>query len=360
MTRSEFGSITRLDGKRWKIRWSETDEDGRRVQRSRNVRGSRRDAERELARIALDHGRRVPQPTMTLADYWTEYRADIERLAPQTVDGYVRAWETYVEPLFGNCVMEQLTSREVRRRLLTLEAPGAQRNAYKLLRQMYNAANADDLVENMPIKKHMRLDEPRRRDTPTFTLDEVPAFLDAIHGADIEAVALCQLFGGLRREEATGLRWSDFRFETVPTIHGETATAYIAIQRTAQLIGGEVVEGAPKTQRSARTVIVSGYPARRLAEIAGEGWLNGGDKLGNPETYASRLSTICANAGLPHMTPTGLRATFSTIHQQLGTPDTLVSMMMGHTQISTRYRHYLSANEDAMKRAASALSGAVG
>lgn len=359
MTRSEFGSITRLDKNRWKIRWSET-VDGQRVQRSRNVRGSRREAERALARIAADSGRRVPQPTMTLAEYWPEYRADIERLAPQTRDGYERAWNTYVEPLFGDCVMEQLTSREVRRRLLTLDAPGAQRNAYKLLRQMYNAANADDLVENMPIKKHMRLDEQHKRDTPTFTLEDVTRFVDAIHGTDAEAIALVQLFGGLRREEATGLRWTDFRFENVSTLHGETTTAYIAVQRTAQLIQGEVVIGAPKTHRSERTVIITGYPAERLAHIAGEGWLNGGNKPGNPETYASRLATICRNADLPHMTPTGLRATFSTIHQQLGTPDTLVSMMMGHTQISTRYRHYLSANEDAMKRAASALSGAVG
>lgn len=359
MTRSEFGSITRLDKNRWKIRWSET-VDGQRVQRSRNVRGSRRDAERALARIALDQGRKVPQPTMTLADYWPEYRADIGRLAPQTVDGYERTWARDVEPLFGSCVMEQLTSREVRRRLLTLDAPGAQRNAYKLMRQMFNAANADDLVENMPIKKHMRLDEPTKRDTPTFTLEEAARFTDAIRGSDVEAVALCQLYGGLRREEAAGLRWTDFRFENVSTLHGETTTAYIAVQRTAQLIQGEVVIGAPKTHRSERTVIVTGYPAERLARIAGEGWLNGGDAPGDPEAYGRALSKLCRKSDLPHMTPTGLRATFSTIHQQLGTPDTLVSMMMGHTQISTRYRHYLSANEDAMKRAASALSNAVG
>lgn len=356
MTRRAYGSIKNLGNGRWLVRWQDGyDENGKPRRPSHVVRGTARDAELYLSAKAAEHGKRHQLPDMTIADYWHEYRRDIERLSVQTVRGYERVWSRHVEPLFGDCVMEDLTSRELRRRLLTIESAGAQRNALKLLRQMYNAAIADDLVENMPIKKHMRLDKVKQTETPTFTLEEAARFLDAIHGADIEALALVQMLGGLRREEAAGLSWSDFRFDSVPTLHGESKRAYIAIQRTAQLIDGAVVVGEPKTQRSRRTVLIVGVGAERLKEIAGHGWLNGGDALGNPETYGSRLATICRNAGLPHMTPTGLRATFSTLQQQLGTPDTLVSMMMGHSQLSTRYRHYLSANEDAMLQAGSAL-----
>lgn len=356
--RSEFGSIERLDRNRYKIRWSEY-EGGKRRQRSKNIRGTRRDAERALARVALDKGRRVSNDSLTISEYWPEYLATIERLSLQTRRGYERAYFRYVEPLFGSCVMEKLTSREVRRRLLSLDAPGAQKNAYKLLRQMYNAAIADDLVENMPIKKHMRLNEPRRRVTPTFTIEEAARFVDAVAGLDIEPLALLQLFGGLRREEACGLKWSDLAFEDVQTLGGVSCRAYVSIERTAQLIDGSVVLGEPKTERSARVVVIAGAVSERLRELSGVGWVNGGESLANPETYAARLSTVCKHECLPHMTPTGLRATFSTLHQQLGTPDSLVSMMLGHSQLSTRYRHYLSANKDAMIRAASSFDNAL-
>ena len=124
-----------------------------------------------------------------------------------------------------------------------------------------------------------------------------------------------------------------------------------------------MVIGSGKTELSRRDVLISGYPAQRLAEIAGEGWLNPSKKAvgecGNPQTYAQRLKTIQRNAGIAEVPPTGLRATYSTLHVQLGTPDALVSQMMGHSQIGTRYRHYLGENVDAARVAAAALGGLV-
>lgn len=362
MTRRSFGQIKRLSEDRWQVRWpAGYHANGKRREKSEVVRGTRADAERRLARAMLDAGVETTFFDMvTLEEYWdVDYSREIQRLAPKTVDDYTRTWESTLKPLMGRLAMSRITARQARQLLLTIEAPGQQRNAFKLLRQMLNLAAADGIIDYNPLPRQMRLDKIHHRETQVYTAAELPAFLEAINGEDVEAMALCQIFGGLRREEATGLRWSDFRFENVPTLHGGRKTAYIAIQRTAQLIGGEVVLGEGKTDKSRRTVIISGYPAERLAEIAGSGWLNPSKKVdgecGNPQTYAQRLKTIQRENGLREVPPTGLRATYSTLHAQLGTPDALVSMMMGHSQLNTRYRHYLGANVDAAEAAAAAL-----
>lgn len=360
MTRRRWGSITKLDDDRHLVRYPDGyHSNGKRRRASHVVRGTYRDAEMFLAARMLDAGEDASEllDDMTLAEYWAGYYSrEIERLAPKTVNDYRSTWARYLDPLLGDAKLADITARSVRQALLTLPSPGAQRNAYKLLRQMLNIAASDGVIDFNPLPRQMRLDKVKHRETKVYTLGELPAFLDAIYGTDVEAVALCQLFGGLRREEATGLTWSDFRFETVPTLHGDTTTAYIAIQRTKQLIDGEIVIGEGKTDRSRRTVIISGDIAERLRELAGDGWLLDD----TPTYYASRLKTLQRHAGIRQVPPTGLRATFSTIHAQLGTPDALVSMMMGHSQLGTRYRHYLGANVDAQKVAASSFNRAFG
>lgn len=362
MTRRTFGQIKQLGEDRWQVRWPAGYHDnGKRRTKTEVVRGSRADAERRLARAMLDAGVETTFfESITLAEYWdVDYSREIQRLAPKTIEDYTRTWESTLKPLMGHLVMSQITARSARQLLLTLDAPGMQRNAFRLLRQMLNLAAADGIIDYNPLPRQMRLDKMQHRETRVYTAAELPALLAAIHGTDVEPLVLVQVFGGLRREEATGLRWTDFRFEDAPTLHGARKTAYIAIQRTAQLIGGKVVLGKGKTDKSRRTVIISDYPAERLEAIAGSGWLNPSKKVdgecGNPQTYAQRLKTIQRENGLREVPPTGLRATYSTLHAQLGTPDALVSMMMGHSQLNTRYRHYLGANVDAAEAAAAAL-----
>ena len=228
MTRRSFGHIQKLGDDRWRVMWpAGYHADGRRRTKSEVVRGSRADAERRLARAMLDAGMETAFfDSITLAEYWdVEYSREIARLAPKTVEDYTRTWESTLKPLLGSQRMSSITARSARAALLTIDAPGQQRNAYKLLRQMLNLAAEDGIIELNPLPRRMRLDKVEKRPKKLYTAAELPAFMDAIRGTDVEAMALCQLFGGLRREEATGLRWSDFRFEDVQGIHSAQKTA---------------------------------------------------------------------------------------------------------------------------------------
>lgn len=358
MTRSQFGCVRRLDEGRYRVYWSEgVGDDGKAVRRSKVVRGSRRDAEMFLAARALDAGNaELYADSMTLEEFWAmEYARDIERLAPQTQDSYRRVWERHVRPLFGSDDMGATRARDIERRLLTLPSPGAQVNAYKLLRQMYNRAYDIELIRENPMSRRIRIDKQRKREPEVYTAAELPAVLEAVEGDFVEPFVILGLMAGLRREESTGLRVGDFSFRDEETVTGKRKAAYIAIQRTAQLIGGEVVVGKTKTDRSERTVVVVGRCAERLETYVSRcsDWLNERDgSCGDPERVAQRWKRLCARKGIRYVPMKNLRTTYSTIQAQIGTPDTLVSMMMGHAQLGTRYRHYMGANVDGAVAAA--------
>ena len=372
MSRSVFGSIDYVREGAYRVRWEAGFDPvtGKRRRKSKTVYGTRKDAERFLAARALDSGKGPANALaeMTLDQYWeADYSREVAKLAPGTVNDYAHTWQTYLRPILGDEPIGAITARTARQRLLSLAAPGAQNKAHKLLRQMLNVAAADGIIDVNPLPRTMRLDKITHRVTATYLMDEIPAVLEALRGTDIEPMVLCSLMGGLRREEACALRWGDLAFNEVDTLQGKYMACYVKVMRTAQLIAGEVVVGPTKTERSTRTVVIGGVVAERLSQLSAgfqpTQWMNPSKKepgaCGNPQTVASRWRTVCANAGLRHVPFTGLRATYSTMQQELGTPDTLVSMMMGHTQLGTRYKHYLSANLPAMEQAAAVLGRAV-
>lgn len=369
MTRRRIPEPQFIDTDTYRIRWEGAPDPatGKRRQRSRTVHGSLADAKRELMAELLRAGRDDEVDltgALMLRDYWErEYSRDIQRLSPQTVAGYTRDWERVVEPLFGSVDMRSVTRRALRRMLLDVQPPGRQRHAHKLLRQMFGQAHADELIESDPMAGRMRLDRVERREPAAYTLAEAVEVLRAVEGDRVEPFVVMGLCAGLRREESCALRWGDFRFEVEDTVQGERVAAYVRVERTAQLIGGEVVVGRTKTERSTRTVVVTGWAAERLRSLAEgrTGWLNDRDgECGDPESVARAWKRLCGRAGLRFVPMKGLRTSYSAIQAQLGTPDTVVSMMMGHTQLSTRYAHYMGAGGDAAKGAADALGRALG
>lgn len=369
MTRRRIPEPQHVDKDTYRIRWegAPDPDTGKRRQHSRTVHGSLQDAQRALMDELLRAGRSDEVDltgALTLRDYWErEYSRDIQRLAPKTVDDYTSDWERLVGPLFGEVDMRSASRRAIRRMLLDVQPPGRQRHAYKLLRQMFNAAYFDELIDQNPMQGRMKLDRVPKREPEAYTLQEATQVLEAVRGHWLEPFVIMGLCAGLRREESCGLKWEDFRFEVEDTTSGKRIAAYVRVERTAQLIKGKVVVGATKTERSTRTVVVTGYAAQRLKECRSEraGWLNErSGECGDPERVMRAWKRFCAKSSLRYVPLKGLRTSYSTIQAQLGTPDTVVSQVMGHSQLSTRYSHYLGAGGDAAKGAADALGRALG
>lgn len=341
--RAALGAIQRLGKDRYRVSIEgKPKPDGRRTRRTKVVRGTRDDAEVELAKMKLDAGKDVDADGMTLSRYWEAFYAPtLSRLAPSTQAGYKRAWRTLVEPLFGSCEMDGLKARDIERRLLTIEKPGEQRNAFKLMRQMYNEAYRDEIVDANPFHRRIRLSRMPKSEQAVLLLDDIPAWLDAVNGSRWEPVLLVMLFGGLRREEACALYWEDFDF-------GVDACS-IRVEKALTEVNGRLHEGPTKTVDSTRTVFVAGWPASRLLELSGAGPLVP-DANGNrmaPDKISREYRKMMQGKGAKYVPMKNLRNSYATIMQGLGASDSLISKSLGHTNLKVDYAHYFAANAPA-------------
>ena len=120
MARRREGEVVARGPGRWMIRWSVglDESTGRYRAKSKTVRGTRRDAEKELRRIqrTRDEGLYVEPSRETLnafLDRWLETSAS--RLSPRTLVDYRWLLKTYVRPHLGHLRLEQIRPRDVGR-----------------------------------------------------------------------------------------------------------------------------------------------------------------------------------------------------------------------------------------------------
>jgi len=351
--RSELGQIQKLGKDHYRVHVEgKRNPDGTRNRPSKTVRGSFDDAKTELARLILDSGKQVDSD-ITLEEYWTVfYEPSIADLAPSTRSSYAYAWNL-VKPLFGDRTMSTLKARDIERGLRSIEKAGNQRNAYKLLRQMFNEAYRDELINENPMSRRIRLKRMDAYEPEILLLNDVPAWLDAISGTKYEPVLLVMLFGGLRREEACALFWDDFIFGN--------GWCSIYVYKTLTEVRGTLVEGPTKTAQSTRFVYLSGYPAQRMTELATFGPLvrdSNGNRM-RPDKISREYRNLMKDKEAKYVPMKNLRNSYATIMQGLGVSDSLISKSLGHTNLQIDYAHYFAANAPAHMQNAATLGNAV-
>ena len=353
--RSASGSITRIDDARYRVSVELPPVDGKRRRVSRTVRGTRQDAEIELARLKLENCKPTSHANMTVGEFWQAvYLPSLVHVKPRTKAGYESDYERLVEPRFALDPLDALTPAYIERRLWEIESPGSQRAAFKLLRQIVNYAYGEQFTDNNPFLRHIRLKPLPKKPIRTYTPDEQRTLLDAMRGEHIEPVILVMLCGGLRVEEACALYWRDLSFHD--------GRCYISIDKAYLLVDNKPVEQpTTKTTDSKRIAVISGYAAQRLGAIRAD--LRPGmstplvsNRKGvrmRPDVIRARYNVIVERAGLPRDVPLkNLRHTFASSLHALDIPDAAISHALGHDNLSTAYNHYLAAEVAQFERLA--------
>ena len=252
------------------------------------------------------------------------------RLRASTLEGYESALRLHVLPEWEDAEVESIGYEAVQRWVDSFGLPGAAEKAYKTLRQVIRWA-IRRLRVAMP-DPTVGVELPRKPAHRPRTLDarQSRAYLRALWGHECEAVAVCALTLGLRRGEACGLRWEDVNL----------ATGEVRVRRSRQrLSSGEVVEVAPKTERSARSCWLPRFAVRRLRQLR-----RGATGLLcalPPDAAARRLRSACRAVGAPWVSMTELRHSWATLAVEAGVGIETVAMMLGHTDVSTAYEHYI-------------------
>jgi integrase len=342
--------------------------------------GTKRAAERELARLIADQDREpvaapdqpvVWGPTTTINDAIAAWQLNgWEDLSPKTVLRYESVWNVHIRKSIGRRRIATLSPYDLERYFRGLKQAGLSEGSVRMVRAVIHRACrlarrwSGNVLPNpvgdteLPVWK---LDErPEKVRAPE--VGEVLALLAAARRSDLRfAVFLLTLAAtGVRRGEACALRWSDLDWEAGTLRVDEAVVA---------ARGGAVVRG-PKTRASVRTVAVDdgtmkeiallrdrqrdlaaacGVPVRSDAFVFS--FEPGGQLPPYPDSFSHALARVRAEAGvsadlhlhsLRHFHATALDAVISEAQKQARLGWSTVQMA----------RHYTDTVVDEDRRAA--------
>jgi integrase len=264
----------------WQLRiYLGRDESGRVRHRNVTVEGTKRAAERELARLVADQERtpeRSPRddeqlwgPSTTINDAVDGWRLNgWQDLSPNTVRGYEGVWRRHVRDSIGRRRIATLSPYDVELYFRKLKAAGTGGTTIRLVRALLhrscrlarkwsgnrlpNPISDTELPSYTPAERPVAVRSPER--------DEVLDILrEATASADIRVAIIVRLAAatGMRRGEACALRWHDV----------DQVSATVSIDEGAVSDGGTTIARVPKTRASVRRVAVDLTTMASLAEL---------------------------------------------------------------------------------------------
>ena len=334
--------------------------DGRRRQREEMVRGTKRDAERQL-RKRLDEvetGTFVPprQP-VTLRQYLREWLATYgpANLKKRTVADYESMYRLYLLDAIGDVKLTELRPEHVEAvyqdMLKRGLAPSTVVHLHRVLNRPLVLAVRSRRIAQNPLSM---VTPPRvvRQQRDVWSVEQVKTFLAAIGANDFRDWFELSIYTGLRREEMAALRWQD--------VDLGSGTLRVMVIRVSVPRLGVVVE-TPKTPKSARRISISPEAVAVLHRArddqgkrranAGELWQETGyvftDAKGepiHPDLATKAFTEVVKQTGLPHMTLRDLRHLHATLLLLGDVHLKVVSERLGHSSVTVTgdiYSHVL-------------------
>ncbi len=214
--------------------------------------------------------------------------------------------------------------------------------SYALLNQALSRATDLELIPRNPLLKVARPHVPKVKRL-VWTPEQARRFREVIREDRLEALWLIALLVGYRRSELLGLRWQDIDWEG-HMLHMRHTVTFVRGQRIAR-------EGG-KNRSSLRSLIVPREIIETLAHrrvdlelerrAARASWrehdLVFPSAVGTalPEsTLREHLDALCTRAGVPRLTPHGLRRTYTSLTRLKGLDIKVISERLGHSSVVT-------------------------
>lgn len=325
---------------------------GKRVRRTVSA-PTMTEARRKLRALQRQVSEGILPTDMTVEQWlrhWLDKVAEVE-LRARTVQGYRGYAERWIIPTLGRHKLVALKTDHVRAMHERMRAAGKSpttiRQAHMILRSALDeAVNSDRIRDNVA----KRVKAPKAADDHHGVLsrDDTMALLDllAAYGDDglwdVASRYGVALMAGLRQGEALGLRWEDVDL----TVGSES----LHLQRTIQRQKGKglVVEDV-KTEGSARTVPLVGPVAVALREhrrTAPDGYVWGGEKPTDPRRDWGTWKGLLWSAGVEDKPLHAARATTASLLDYAGVSLRTIAEILGHSQISTAWAHYVHSDEE--------------
>jgi integrase len=306
---------------------------------------------------AVRRGELKPSTRQTLAEYAEKWIDGIKSgtvldragktYKPSVIRGYERSLRKRVLPVLGHKRLADVTRHDVQALADRLRgdglSPSTVTNTVMPLRAIYRRAIRDGLVSVNPTS-NLDLPAANSRRIVHVSKEDVAEFL-ASQPDDIRPLYATAAYGGLRRGEIRGLRWSDV----------DLANSEIHVRRGWDDKDGEI---DPKSLKSARTAPIYGilrdYLDEHKMRTGGSGDnLVFASKHGKPFTstnIARKGKRAARAAGVRYYGLHDLRHFYVSFSVDMGLDLAQIGDYVGHSSayMTDRYRHLL---EDARQRA---------
>lgn len=252
----------------------------------------------------------------------------ISKRAASTVAGYDSSMRLHVLPRWGECEIEDICPDDLQEWIDSFELTGAAEKAFKCIRQIIRWWIRKKRLHIADPTTYIELNPKKPYRPEVLDAVEVSEMLRCMWGHWAEAVCICSITLGLRRGEACALEWSDINLKT-----GE-----VRINKSRQYVNGQIITVKTKTEKSTRSCYLPKFARQRLKQIKGKGLLIGD---ASPDKVARSIKTQCKRNNVACVSMTNMRHTWATLAIEAGVGIETVAMMLGHTDISTAYNHYI-------------------
>lgn len=297
---------------------------------------------------------------MTFCELFEEYIAEKERsVRPGTVSSICQHWLAAARYI-GTMEVEEFCRPHARGLLRALLADGLSPATAKarmaLVRQMlrYAAVNLRIAVDTREWDLHYPSQEPRRM--KHYSRADVGRIVTQAQrliatGKDSALATLIALMTGMRIGEVCGLRWEDVDYRTgVISVRRTVSTHYDPITHSCA-----ISVGAPKTRAGYRDIPLVPVLRRALRLHGGRNpvpqhyVLTGTDTPAQPRAVRDKYDRLMARLGMPKINFHGLRHTYATRLVESGGDVKTISVILGHSDVSTTLNLYVHPSCDAKK-----------
>jgi integrase len=378
------GNITRRGANSWRLKF-DLDRDpktGRRQTRFITVRGTRKQAQAELARMltALDTGTLVEPSKMTVADYmraWLKTTSTLT-LSPKTAERYAQLIENQIVPHLGEFSLQKLKPIHIADWHAKLLKGGGHEggplkartvgHAFRVLHKGLEDAVKHEVLARNPAAV---ISPPKvdGEEIEILSADQVKAVLVAMRATPIYPHVVLLLGSGMRRGELAGLQWSDIDFES----------GKLRIERAVEKtkMHGLRIK-APKTRKGRRTISLPASAVEVLKEYRKAclelrialgigrlppdafvfGTIEG--KPRDPDRITQDWKRIAAKHGLPRVTLHALRHSHASALIAGGADPVTVAGRLGHASPGITmavYAHLFNRSDEAAAKTIDSLFG---
>ena len=357
MTRSSWGTKTKISKNKWRIRWCEWD--GRdRVRRSRTLYPcTSREADDELRRLWQLHHLRPEErevPCPTFQQCWDDWylpelndRVSKGELADNTRRVYLAQWK-HIGNRWGATPMDKVDVNEYQVWLKTLR-PSTASLANITAGNMVNCAKLHgvkgitfkDVAYKMPKKE----EKGAKKELEVYTVPELHDLMEQVRGRSYESICILMGIGSCRVGEASAASVDDMAFETY---NGRVYAVYDLHHQYGYNDQGFMTL---KTKESYRPIIVPEPWSLRLAEIAEQKKADNelymadrGNGMPIPRDMVNRIWRKDFSSGsitVRYLPMTKLRNSWATaMLWKYNVPAQMVDKMMGHASKNILGKNY--------------------